>query len=94
MKLFLNLTKYLRSFIEKYAQRVNLLQKRKISFIKLISNAKSSTRKRQVIKIRYYNFTYIKITIFKNLQFAFKKSTFLIYYDKKRRLYINLDAFK
>ena len=93
LEIFMNLIDWLRSSISRYAQRVQSLQKRKITFTKSVI-VNDFARKRQVIKIQLYDFTFEKRVVFRNLQIAFVFSIFLIYFDKKRRLYIDLNAFK
>ena len=67
---------------------------RKTKLIKaLFKKFKEYTRKKQV-NIFCYDFTKIKIKVFKNFQKAFVNLTFLIYYDFNRKFYINFDVFK
>ena len=52
-----------------------------------------STRKRIFILL-IYDSIFKKIVIFQNLQNVFRMSIFLIHYNKRRILYINIDVFK
>ena len=93
-EIFLKLTEWLRSSILYYAQRSLFLQKRKISLIKNMSkNDKRSMKKKTTIKIRY-DFSNEKQKIFRNIKFVFEFFTFLTHFNKIRRLYIDLNAFK
>ena len=92
-EIFMKLTDWLRSSISRYAQRVQSLQKRKITLIKSVIIS-DSARKRQTIKTQLYDLTREKRVVFRNLQIAFASSTFLIHFDRKRRLYIDLNVFK
>ena len=51
-------------------------------------------KKQQVFKIYLYESIYKKQVVFKDLQTTFVFFIFLIYYDKKRQFYINLNVFK
>ena len=51
------------------------------------------TRKRKSIKLRY-NPTKKEVTAFRDLQNTFRSPTFLVHFDRKRKLYINIDTFK
>ena len=93
LEIFMRFTDWLRSSISRYAQRVQSLQKRKITLTKSVT-VSDSARKRQAIKTHLYDFTYEKRVVFRNLQTAFASSIFLIHFDRKRRLYIDLNVFK
>ena len=92
-EIFMKLIDWLRSSIFRYAQRVQSLQKRKITLTKSVT-VSDFARKRQTIKTQLYDFTHEKRVVFRNLQIAFVSSTFLIHFDRKRRLYIDLNVFK
>ena len=93
LEIFMKFTNWLRSSISRYAQRVQSLQKRKTTFTKSVT-ASEFARKRQAIKIQLYDFTHEKRAAFRDLQIAFAFFTFLIHFDRKRRFYIDLNAFK
>ena len=93
LEIFMRLTDWLRSSISRYAQRVQSLQERKIALTKSVT-VSDSARKRQAIKTQLYDLTYEKRVVFRNLQIAFASSIFLIHFDRKRRLYIDLNASK
>ena len=93
LKIFMKLIDWFRSFISRYVQRVQSLQKRKITLTKKVI-VSDSTRKRQTNKTQLYDSTHEKRATFRNLQVAFVSSTFFIHFDRKRRLYIDLNAFK
>ena len=95
LKIFLNLIEWLKSSIIYYAQRALLLQKKKTLLIKMIFDNKRTdiVRKKITINIKYEFNEFGKITL-RNLQKVFSSSIFLIHYNKLRRLYINLNAFK
>lgn len=94
LKIFLEIIDWLWFFISKYAQRAELLQKRKIVFIKfLLKELKKSFKKRQVNRL-IYEFIETKLKIFQNLQNVFETTTFLVYFDLIKQLYLNLNVFK
>ena len=92
-EIFMKFTNWLRSSIFRYAQRVQSLQKRKITFTKNVI-VNEFARKKQTIKIQLYDSTHEKRFVFRNLQIAFVSFTFLIHFDRKRRFYIDLNVFK
>ena len=95
MKTFLRFTNWLRLFISRYAQRVSSFQKRKINLTRqLFATIKELTRKQQIMKIDFYEFTHNELKTFKNLKNAFRKSIFLTYYNRKRKLFIDLNTSK
>ena len=93
LEIFMRLTNWLRSSISRYAQRVQSLQKRKITLTKNVT-VNEFARKRQTIKTQLYDLTHEKRVVFRNLQIAFASSTFLIHFDRKRRLYVDLNVSK
>ena len=93
LEIFMKLIDWLRSSISRYAQRIQSLQKRKITFTKNVT-VNDFARKRQTIKTHLYDSTYEKRVAFRNLQIAFVSSIFLIHFDQKRRFYIDLNVFK
>ena len=94
-EIFLNLIEWLRSSIFYYAQRASSLQKRKILLIRMIfvNKEKDFVKKKIAINARY-EFNELKIIAFKDLQKIFISSIFLTHYNKLRRLYVDLNAFK
>ena len=93
LEIFMKLIDWLRSSISRYAQRVQSLQKRKITLIKNVI-VSDSARKKQAIKTQLYHSTHEERVVFRNLQITFVSSTFLIHFDRKCRLYIDLKIFK
>ena len=93
LKIFLKLIDWFCSFILRYAQRAQLLQKRKIILIKNIIVV-DLIKKRQITRIQLYKFIYKKKTVFRDLQAIFAFFIFLIYFDKICRFYINLNVLK
>ena len=65
-EIFMKLTNWLRSSISRYAQRVQSLQKRKITLTKSVIIS-DSARKRQTIKTQLYDLTREKRVVFRNL---------------------------
>ena len=95
LNIFLDLTEWFRFFIERYAQRVNSLQKRKTILTRLLStNVKKSTRRKEIVRIRFYEFTHDEQQFFKNLKKKFRSLIFLTHYDRNRKLFVDLNFFK
>ena len=55
---------------------------------------KGPTRKRITSKLIYYNLTDKKLRSFNNIKITFTVLSFLVYFNKNRPLYINLDSLK
>ena len=95
LNIFLDIIDWFRLFIERYAQRVNSLQKRKIVLIRLLSaNVKKSLHKRKIARIRFYKSIYEKQQLFKNLKNVFRLFTFLTHYNRTRKLFVDLNFSK
>ena len=93
-EIFLRLIKWLRLSISYYAQRSLTLQERKTSLTKNISkNDIRSTRKKTTIKTRY-DLSNEEQKVFRDIKLIFEFFTFFIHFNKIRRLYIDLNAFK
>ena len=93
LEIFMGLIGWLRSSIFRYAQRAQPLQERKTTLVKEVTTI-GSARKRQAFKTYLYESTHEERAVFRDLQAAFAFFTFLVHYDKGRRLYVDLDAFK
>ena len=95
LNIFFDFIDWFRSFIERYAQRVQSLQKRKTTLIRELStNIKKSTRKRKALRIQFYEFIHKKLQFFKNLKKTFRFLAFLTHYDRKRKLFVDLNSSK
>lgn len=87
------MTGWLRNYIAYYAVIAKPLQDRKIAI--LASSLKSGDERRNFARKNYLSEpTPVEKTAFKSLQRALSILLFLTYFDKKRVLYINLDASK
>ena len=99
LEIFLGLTGWLRNSIPRYAQRAQPLQERKTALTqKMVSevSAKPLTgpaRKRTSMKM-HYEPSPVELAAFHDLQNAFKSPTFLMHFDRKRKLYVDIDASK
>ena len=82
----------MRNYVSYYAQLTNSLQIRKILILKN-SSIKSNVRKRFNNDARLNIFIESKIIFYQIIQKYFFKSIFLVYHDKTRQLYINVNAF-
>ena len=104
---FLDFTNWLRFNISWYQQRIKFLQKRKTLLnrnltrnFKQIKESNSvkiinkQAKKALTIKRALKNPTQLKFEFFKNVQSAFKKNTFLIYFSFIKSLFIDVDASK
>ena len=95
LNIFFDFINWLCSFIERYVQQIQSLQKRKTTLIRELStNIKKSTRKRETIRIRFYEFIHEKFQFFKNLKKTFRFFTFLTHYNRKRKLFVDLNSSK
>ena len=104
---FLNFTNWLRFNISWYQQWIKFLQKwktllnrdltrnfkqtKKSNSVKIINK---QARKTLTIKRALKNPTHLKFKSFKNVQSAFKKNTFFVYFSFTKSLFINVNALK
>ena len=90
---YLKKTEYLRQYIFYYAQKADSFQRRKILLLK---NAfmKKRVRKRHDLQIVVNNFIEKKLNFFNQLQSIFSRAFFLMHFDFKRDLFIDIDASK
>ena len=92
---FLGLTGWLRSSVPRYAQRANPLQERKTTMTRLLpATARGPARKRQAVRVRLHDPTHEEVGSFQDLKGAFKEPTFLTHFDRKRKLFADLDSSK
>lgn len=98
---FLELTRWLRHCINRYAQKISSLQTRKTTLTRTLSNTLDdkektleSLRKRQSIRMILDNFTNVEICAFRTLQRELDSLVSLVHFNLDRRLYVDLNAFK
>ena len=84
---------YLRQYVIYYAQKITVLQKRKINLLRE-TFSKKRVRKQHFVRISLKIFTSKEIDSFNQLQKFFIRISFFNHFDKKRVLFINLDANK
>ena len=89
---YFELTKWFRQYIEKYAAIVKFLQMKKTLLLQQTSKSKNA-RKSYFSKIKFTE-SFAKIDAFKIIQKSLSTSTYLVYFDSKRQLYIDLDSNK
>ena len=82
----------MRNYVSYYAQLTNSLQIRKILMLKN-SSIKNNIRKRFNNDVRLNIFIESKIIFYQIIQIFFFKSTFFVYHDKTRQLYVDVNAF-
>lgn len=93
LKLYLKLTKYLRNYIFYYAQKSKVLQQKKVVLLRLFLSNKSRLQKIYNQRIVIDLFTNKKFNFYCQLEF-FDRSIFLIYFDRDRILYIDINVSK
>ena len=91
---YFEFTEWLRKFVSFYAQKIDALQRRKILFLRQFSSIKKFIRKIYFKKIVLNNFSSKKLESYKLLQKTFNRIFFLIHFNAKQILYININAFK
>ena len=77
-----------------YIQKIDAFQRRKILFLRQCSSIKKFIRKIYFKKIVLNNFSTKKLKCYKLLQKIFNRIFFLINFNSKQILYINIDVFK
>ena len=93
LETYFDFIEWLREYIFHYVDIFKSLQDRKIELLRFDSIA-DETRRTYVAKTRVRNSTKKKKTAFAILQSLFFKFFFLIHFDIKRQLFINLNASK
>ena len=89
---YFELTKWFRQYIEKYAAIVKFLQMRKTLLLQQTSKSENA-RKSYFSKIKFTE-SFAKIDAFRIIQKSLSTSIYLIHFDSKRQLYIDLDSSK
>ena len=93
LETYLGKTGYLRQYIAYYAQKVEPLQQRKTRLLRG-APSKGRARKQHSQKTLISDPTQAEKDAFRQLQGSFDRPTFLVHYDKSRRLFIDVDASK
>ena len=94
LKIYLNLTKWLREFVTFYAQKTNALQRRKTFLLRQFSFNKRIIRKVYSKKTVINNLSIEKLQSYRLLQKTFNKISFLVHFNSNRQLYIDINVFK
>ena len=94
LKIYLSFTKWLREFVTFYAQKANVLQRRKIFLLRQFSFNKKTIRKIYSKKTMINNFSIEKLKFYRFLQKAFNKTLVLMHFNSNRQFYIDIDVFK
>ena len=93
-EIYLKFIEWLKEFVFLYAQKIDAFQRRKILFLRQFSFIKNFIRKIYFKRIVLNNFSTKKLKLYKLLQKTFNLIFFLIHFNLKRILYINIDVFK
>ena len=94
LKIYLNLTKWLREFVTFYVQKTNALQRRKTLLLRQSSFNKRTIRKIYSKKTMINHFSIEELKSYRLLQKNFSKASFLVHFNLDRQLYIDIDVFK
>ena len=94
LKIYLEMIDWLRDFIFYYAQKIDVLQKRKTLLLRQFSFNKNVTRKMFFKKIIIENLIVEKLKSFRQLQKSFKQTIFLMHFFDEKILYVDIDASK
>ena len=92
LKTYLELTEWFRQYIEKYVAISKSLQLRKTQLLQHAFKSRN-VRKSYSFRTKFVEFTF-EIEAFKIIQKSLSISTYLIHFDNKRRLYVDLDFSK
>jgi hypothetical protein len=93
LKIYLDLTKYLRVYVSWYAQISESLQDRKILLLK-DNLIKDKSKKAFAKKISFHQFIEAEHKTYEHLQATFNKESFLRHFKLTRRLFIDVNIFK
>ena len=91
---YLGLTGWLRSYIPRYAQKVEPLQKRKTMLLRQSPSKGGNVRKSYSKTTRLNAPTDAELKSFDEVQTNFRHPRFLHHFNPERRLYVDLDASK
>ena len=91
LKIYLNFTNWMRNYVLYYVQFFNSLQIRKIFMFKN-SSTKDTTRKRFNNNFRLNISFESELKSYQNIQKVFFISIMLIYHDRTRQLYVDVNA--
>ena len=91
--IFKNLKHYLK-FIERYVQKIEFFQRRKINLFRASSNNKKHQRKIYNQRTILIQSNSKKFVAYEILQIVFSNFIFFIHFDRKRFLFINMNVFK
>ena len=94
LKLYLRLIKYFRIYIFYYVQKTDAFQKRKMFFLRSSSLNKNKQKKIYSQRTVLENFIDEKFNSYRLLQKTFNKINFLVYFDRDRVLYIDINVLK
>ena len=94
LKLYLKLTKWLRDYIFWYVQKVETLQRRKITLLRMSSSNKNKIKKVYNQKTIIEHSNSDELNFYRQLQEFFVNVDFLVHFNHDRELYINVNAFK
>ena len=92
LETYFELTRWFRQYIEKFAAIVKFLQMRKTLLLQQTSKSENA-RKSYSSKIKFIE-SFAEIDAFKIIQKSLSTSTYLVHFDNKRQLYIDLDSSK
>ena len=93
LETYLGKTGWLRQYVPYYAQKAEALQQRKTLLLQASPN-KGGARKSFSARTNIYDPSPNEIDSFNQLQGAFSRASFLVHFNKKRQLYIDVDASK
>ena len=92
LEVYLGLTGWLRQYIEHYAFKAELLQRRKTALLQ--SAPVSGHARKHYARITLFEPTAEEVDAFNTLQADFAEPSFLAHFQSNRKLYIDLDASK
>jgi hypothetical protein len=93
LKIYLDLTKYLRVYVFWYAQAFEFLQNRKILLLK-DNSIKDNSRRTFAKKTSLHQFTKAEQKSYEHLQVTFSKESFLRHFNLTRTLFIDVNISK
>lgn len=93
LEAYLGKTGYLRQYVSYYAQKADSLQQRKTRLLK-DAPVKGQARKKYSARTLLTEPSSEELDSFNQLQSAFSRASFLVHFDSKRGLFIDVDASK
>ena len=94
LEIYLDMIEWLRNYVSYYAQKFDVLKKRKIMLLKVSSSNVDRVRKNFSKRISIFDSTKTEANSYRQLQDSFNRFSWLVHQDFNRVLYVDVDEFR